>query len=324
MDLKMRVGLGQFNELTDEMLTCIKQLGADDFLMNTPKLPGDQRWEYEDLAALREQADAAGLRLMALENVPVPFYEQAMLGLPERDEQIEHMCATIRNMGKAGIPILGYHWMPNKVWRTPEPAALRGGARATRFDLDAHRDAPLTHGREYAEGEMWANYEYYMGRILPVAEAAGVKLALHPDDPPVETLGGVARIFRNFEGFKRAMDTFDSPNHGLDFCMGCWSEMGPEGVLDAVRHFGSRGKIIYVHFRDVQGQVPCFNECFIDEGNVDTFEVVRTLKEVGFTGFLITDHVPRMVGDTPWGHRGRAYALGYIRALIDVVNKLDG
>lgn len=318
---EMRIGLGQFSELTDEKLAFIKQLGADDFLMNTPKLPGERRWEYEDLLALRQRADAAELRLMCLENVPVSFYDQAMLGLPRRDEQIEHMQATIRNMGRAGIPILGYHWMPNQVWRSAAPEPLRGGARATRFDLAEHAGAPLTHGRVFGEAEMWDNYEYYLSRILPVAEEAGVTLALHPDDPPVASLGGVARIFRNFAGFKRAIDTFDSPCHGLDFCMGCWSEMGPSGVLDAVRHFGGRGRIVYVHFRDVQGAVPRFNECFIDQGNVDTFAVVRALHEVGFGGFLITDHVPRMVDDTAWGHRGRAYAIGYIRALIDVARR---
>ncbi len=117
------------------------------------------------------------------------------------------------------------------------------------------------------------------------------------------------------------MEKFDSPVHGLDFCKGCWSEMDPDGVLDAIRYFGSRGKIVYVHFRDVHGQVPCFNECFINEGNVDPFEVVKTLKEVGFSGFMITDHVPKMVDDTPWGHRGRAYAIGYMAALIEIVNR---
>ena len=318
MTRKMRVGLGQFNELTDEKLAFIKQCGADDFLMNTPKLPGDKQWEYEDLLALRRRADAAQLRLMALENVPVSFYDKAMLGLPGRDEQIAHMQTTIRNMGRAGIPILGYHWMPNSVWRTPEMAVLRGGARGTRFNLAEHDPNQLTHGRIYGEDEMWANYEYYLARILPVAEESNVQLALHPDDPPVPSLGGIARIFRNFDGFKRAMDTFDSPYHGLDFCMGCWSEMGGmENVIRAVRHFGARGKIIYVHFRDVQGTADNFNECFINEGNVNPFEVVKTLRDVGFTGFMITDHVPHMVDDTDWGHRGRAYAIGYIAALIE-------
>lgn len=322
MTYKMRIGLGQFNELSDERLTYIKQLGADDFLMNTPKLPGDARWEYEDLLAWRQRADAADLRLMALENVPVKFYDKVMLGLPGRDEQIEHMQATIRNMGKAGIPILGYHWMPNSVWRTQPPAELRGGAKGTRFNLAEHDPAQLTHGRVYSADEMWDNYVYYLEAILPVAEESGVTLALHPDDPPVETLGGIARIFHSFEGFKRAIDRFDSPNHGLDFCMGCWSEMGGHDyVIDAVKHFGGRGKIVYVHFRDVQGQVPCFNECFIDEGNVDTLAVMQALKDSGFTGFMITDHVPAMVDDTPWGHRGRAYAIGYMTALLQVINR---
>ena len=174
---EMRIGLGQFSELTDEKLAFIKQLGADDFLMNTPDLPGTARWELADLVALRERADAAELRLMCLENVPVGFYDKAMLGLPGRDEQIEHMQATIRNMGRAGIPILGYHWMPNQVWRSPERERLRGGALATRFDMAEHGDAPLTHGRVFDEDEMWVNYEYYLRAILPVAEEAGVILA---------------------------------------------------------------------------------------------------------------------------------------------------
>ena len=317
----MRLALGQFNELTDEKLLYAKQLGVHDIQLNTPKLPGETQWEFMDLLRLRTRCEDAGLRLIALENVPIQFYDQAMLGLPGRDEQIDHMATTIRNLGRAGIPILGYHWMPNSVWRTSTTTPARGGARVTSFDMALVENAPLTHGRVYTAEEMWANYAYYIRALLPVAEEAGVTLALHPDDPPVEMLGGVARIFRNFAGFKRAMDIGDSPMHGLDFCHGCWSEMGP-GVIEAIRYFGQRGKILYVHFRDVQGTVPKFQECFIDEGNSDMFEVLKTLKETGFTGFLLTDHVPHIVDDTPWGHRSNAYALGYIKALLDVVNKL--
>jgi mannonate dehydratase len=169
---------------------------------------------------------------------------------------------------------------------------------------------------------MWANYEYFIKAILPVAEVEGVRLALHPDDPPVESLGGVARLMRSFEGFKRAMEIGDSPMHGLDFCVGSWSEMtsGAEGVLEAVRYFGSRGKIFYVHFRDVVGHVPKFQEGFVNEGNCNMFEVMKTLKEVGFKGFMITDHVPHIVDDTRWGHRGRAHAIGYMTALLEVIN----
>jgi mannonate dehydratase len=318
---EMRLAAGQFSEVTDERLAFINQLGLKDVLLNTPALPGETHWEFMHLLHLRTRIEDAGLRLASIENVPIHFYLKAMLGLPGRDEQIEHMATTIRNMGRAGIPILGYHWMPNSVWRTSRTTPGRGGAKVTSFDMALAENAPLSFDRVYTEDEMWANYEYYVRALLPVAEGAGVKLALHPDDPPVESLGGVAHIFRNFEGFKRAMEIGDSPMHGLDFCHGCWSEMGP-GVLDGIRFFGERGRILYVHFRDVQGTVPRFQECFIDEGNSDMFEVIKTLKQVGFTGFLIADHVPHMVDDTPWGHRARAYAIGYMRALLEVVDEL--
>jgi mannonate dehydratase len=234
------------------------------------------------------------------------------------------MAETVRNMGRAGIPILGYHFMPNSVWSTSLTTVLRGGATARSFKMELARNAPLTHGRVYSEAEMWENYDWYMERILPVCEEAGVRMALHPDDPPVEALGGVARLFRNFENFKRAMETHNSPMHGLDFCHGCWSEMrAGAGVLEAIRWFGERRRIFYVHFRDVQGGAEDFTECFVNEGNSDMLKVMLELKDVGFKGFMIDDHVPHMVDDTHWGHRGRAYAIGYMTGLLEAVNKLS-
>jgi mannonate dehydratase len=321
----MRVAIGQFNEATHERLTFAKQLGVSGVLLNTPRLPGEKRWEFMDLLQLRTRVEDYGLRLEALENTPVSFYDKAMLGLPGRDEQIENYQETIRNMGRAGIPILGYHWMPNRVWRTSRTTPGRGGAQVTSFDLELVKNAPLTHGRVYTEEEMWQNYEYFMKAVVPVAEEWGVKLALHPDDPPVDSLGGVARLFKDFHGFKKAMELVHSLNSGLDFCMGCWSEMGDErstGVMNAIRYFGERGKIFYVHFRDVQGTVPKFQECFIGEGNVDVVEAMLTLKRVGFTGFMIDDHVPHMIDDTDWGHRGRAYSTGYMMGLLRAIEKL--
>lgn len=322
MPKEIRIALGQFREPSADMLTYIAQLGAQDIQLNTASFPGEAQWEYEDLLAARKKVEQHGLRLMSLENVPISFYDKVMLGLPGRDEQIAHMQNTIRNMGRAGIPILGIHWMPSGVWSTEPRAKRRGGASARRFTLADHPADQLTHGRVFTEEEMWANFSYYMAQVLPVAEEVGVTFAVHPDDPPVESLGGVARIFRNFEGFKRMTDTIDSPHLGLNFCTGCWSEMGGmENVLRGIRYFAPRGKLLYVHFRDVVGEADNFTECFINEGNFDKFEVMKALKEHGFTGFLIDDHVPDMIDDTRWGHRGRAYAIGYMTALIDLVNK---
>ncbi|MGH2350175.1 MAG: mannonate dehydratase [Chloroflexota bacterium] len=320
----MRIAIGQFNEPSHERLTFARQLGVSGVLLNTPRLPGQHRWEYDDLARLREHIESYGLRLEALENTPKQFYEHAMLGGPERDRQIEHYQATIRNMGKAGIPILGYHWMPNSVWRTQQSPRVRGrgGARVTVFELELANDRPNTHDRVYTADDLWENYDYFIKAVIPVAEEAGVRLALHPDDPPVPSLGGVARIFNSFEGFKRGSEIVDSPNWGLDFCMGCWSEMGGhQNVIKGIRHFGSRGQIYYGHFRDVQGTADSFAECFLGEGNVDLVQAMRTFKEVGFTGFLIDDHVPHMVDDSDWGHRGRAYATGYMLALLSAVEQ---
>lgn len=335
----MRVAVGQFNELTDEKLKFAAQIGASGVQLNTPKLPGETRWEDAPLKALVDKAKAYGLRLEAIENVPVHFYDKAMLGRPGRDEQIENYCATVQAVGRAGIPILGFHFMPNSVWRTEKLAPGRGGAGCTKFDMaivDAAPDAealrrylPYGLGRQEAmpiskeilvtEEEMWANYTYFINAVLPVAEAAGVRLALHPDDPPVPMLGGVARLFYKPENFKRAWSLNpSSPAWGLDLCLGCCSEMigGRANVREMIEFFGPKGRIFYVHFRDVQGVVPNFQECFIGEGNYDPAEAILLLKRNGFTGFLLDDHVPHMDGDTDWNHRGRAHAIGYMQGLM--------
>lgn len=328
----MRVAIGQFGELTREMLLFARQLGVGGVQLNTPVLPGEGQWEERDLRWLRERCESYGLRLEAIENVPHTFYDRAMVGLPGRDEQIAAYQDTIRAMGRAGIPILGYHWMPLLVWRTSAVTPGRGEALVSSLDADLVDAGPLAWGirrhpllgeRTVGEDEMWANYTYFMRAVLPVAEEAGVTLALHPDDPPVPTLGGVARLFWSFAGFQRAMEVAPSANHGLDFCMGCWSEMAPRtspGVIEAIKHFGGRGQIVYVHFRDVQGAVPCFQECFLGEGNVDVVAAVRALRAVGFNGFMLDDHVPHLSDDTEWGHRGRAHATGYITGLIQAVS----
>jgi mannonate dehydratase len=335
---EMRIALGQFNELTDEKLVFAKQLGVSGVQMNLlghSPLPGDQQWEYEDLLALRLKTEEYGLTFEAIENVPLHFYDKAMLGLPGGDEQIAHYCATIRNMGRAGIPILGYHFMPNSVWRTSRTAPGRGGAHVTAFDMALVAQATPAEQRVFAgvrgaalveqevtAARMWENYASFMRAVLPVAEEAGVTLALHPDDPPVESLGGVARIFKSVDDFKHGYEIANgSPAWALDLCLGCCSEMpgGAANVREMIEYFGPKGRIAYVHFRDVQGTVPQFAECFIGEGNFNAAETMLLLKKSGFTGFLLDDHVPHMDGDTPWGHRGRAHAIGYMQGLLDAI-----
>jgi len=344
---KMRVGLCDATQLSDEVLRFGAQLGLTSVRTGGQHLlPGDHRWEYEDLTALVARVASHGLRLEAIENVPYEFYDAVLLGLPGRDEQITHYQETIRNMGRAGIPILGYNFMPTAVWRTPDRRG-RGGARVTAFDMalveaaspdvqrsfstvkDAVMDDIFAHGREtvVTEEMMWENYAYFLRAVLPVAEAAGVRLALHPDDPPVAMLGGVARIFKSVDDFKRGYALANgSTAWGLDLCLGCCSEMagGAANVREMIEFFGPKGRIFYVHFRDVQGSVPAFAECFIGEGNYNAAATMRLLKRSGFTGFLLDDHVPHMTGDTQWAHRGRAHAIGYMQGLLDMIETLGG
>ncbi len=340
--MKIRVAVGQFHDLTDERLRFAAQIGATGLQMNNPSLPGDERWEEKDVRALVEKVESYGLKFEAIENVPTHFYHKVMLGLDGRDEQIENYQATIRAVARAGVPVLGYHFMPNSVWTTDRAAATRGGAVARQFDmavveanagnLDLLRSyMPTTLGRASSmplfgkdgpvvtEEQMWANYEYFIRAVLPVAEEEGIRLALHPDDPPVPMLGGVARLFYRPWGFKHAFELAGgSPAWALDLCLGCCSEMtgGKANVTEMIEYFAPKGAIAYIHFRDVRGTVPNFTECFIGDGNYDPAEVMVLLAKNGFDGFLLDDHVPKMDNDSDWNHRGRAHAIGYMQGLI--------
>jgi mannonate dehydratase len=319
---QMRVAIGQVRQVSDERLKFARQAGVGSIHLNTP-LPGESRWEYGELVRLRRDVEQYGLRLEAIEGLPRRSYVGAMLESPERDRCLDDLRETIRNIGRAGIPVVGYHFMPNGVWRTSLLTPGRGDARVMSFDMGLVEDAPPTHGRVVGADEMWRSYRHFIEALLPAAEESGVTLALHPDDPPVEALGGVARLFWNVEGFRRALEEIaPSPAHGLTFCMGCFAEMG--GAVEPMRYFAERGKIVYVHFRDVKGTVPAFDECFLGEGNTDVVQAMVTLKRAGFTGFMIDDHVPAMVDDSEWHHRSRALATGYMLGLLEAVNRLAG
>ncbi len=320
----MRAGFGQFNTPSREYLRFAAQYGVKDVLLNTPQLPdAGGKWAVNDLVKLRLQVESEGLQLMALENVPTHFYVEIMLGGPNRDLQIDNMIQTVRNIGAAGIPIFGYNWMPSHVWRT-EPKLIRGGALATAFDYDEALKMPNTHGREHTEEEMWERLEEWIRIITPVAEEAGVRCGIHPCDPPVEKLGGIPQLFRSFESYKRLIEIVDSPCNAIEFCQGTFSEMKDAangGIYDMIRYFGERKKILYVHFRNVSGPVPKFREEFINTGHVDMYKAMQIYHEVGYDSFFIDDHVPQTFEDTPWGHRGRAFANGYIQAMIEAVTK---
>lgn len=342
----IRISLGHIDEYDDTVAAFAQQLGLSSVQLHTPTaLPGtDGYWSVAELRALRDRCAAAGLTIDGLENVPVSHFWRIQRGAPGRDQQLENYQRTIRNLAETGIDLLGYNFMPTFVWRTDMTAAGRGGAGVTAFDLaDTDRgNALATYKLTWSEPldepltteAMWANHQYFLDAVLPVAEQAGVRLALHPDDPPVsEPLGGAARIFSSPEALVEANRRANSPAWGLNFCVGTVSEMGGEdSVNQVIDALGPAGRIFYVHFRDVQGTVPRFRECFLGEGNLNPARVIRRLSEAGFGGFLIDDHVPAMIGDgATWGDtspeayrsRGRAHAIGYLQGVLNGLG-LDG
>lgn len=340
----MRVVLGHVEHFNETIATFARQLGLSGVQLHSPSnLSGEGgRWSLAELVALRETVERHGLVLEGLENVPRTHFDQIQRGGPRRDEQIEGFQATVRNMAEAGIPLLGYNFIATYVWRTDVDAAGRGGARVTAFDLEragegnALRDYKLSPDQGDAEcitaEQLWANYQYFLEAVLPVAEEVGLRLALHPDDPPVsEALGGAERIFVTPESLVRAMEmAAGSPVWGLDLCLGTISEMGgEEAIHEVVDTLGPKGKIFYVHFRDVQGTVPAFRECFLGEGNYKPAEVMGRLRRVGFDGFMIDDHVPAMIfdedtwvgeGTGSYCSRGRAHAIGYLQGILDALD----
>ena len=270
----------------------------------------------------RQRVESAGLRLFAIENMPWDWTDKIKLGLDGRDEQIDNFCKSLRNMGAAGIPAIGYNFRPPTVTgygvRTSQSAPGRGGAKQTAFNYDLIKDHPFGDYGEVSAEQMWDNLEYFLKAVVPVAEEAGVRMAVHPDDPPAQSIGGVARILNSFDGLRRLTQIVDSEHNALDFCQGSMAVQ--QGDLhEAIRYFGERNRIVYVHFRNVTGRFPKFSESFIDEGYVDMAEAVRVYREVGFDGPVIEDHVPAMTGDDPDKYRARAHAMGYTKALIDAI-----
>lgn len=334
----MKLGLGLYPSiLTEDNLKFARQLSVTHIVAWMPLPIGNNGvWEFPDLVRLKQFIHSFGLELDAIENFQPAHWDKILLDLPGKEVQMENLKTTIRNMGKAGIPCMGYYFSLAGVWghwRSGNARGGRGGAGLTSFDYDLVKNAPqIPKGEvwcgwkvdqnpgpgtigEVTQVQMWQRLEYFLENLVPVAEEAGVRLAAHPDDPPVPVLRGTARLFTCHEAYKRLIETVPSHSNGLEFCQGTVAEMGQD-TYEAIRYFGSRKKICYVHFRNVRGDFPNkFDEVFIDEGDVDMIRAMQAYREVGYDGVLIPDHTPHVTCQASW-HAGMAFALGYMRAAM--------
>lgn len=264
---------------------------------------------------MQQRYEAAGFSLDVIEARP-PL-NKAKRGQAGRDAEIDVVCTLIENMGRLGIPVWCYEWMADFNWLRTNKATRRLGGH----QLRCRRRARRPH-REPADlrGELWASLDYFLRRVLPVAERAGVKLSMHPDDPPITPIRGVSRIMRSIDNYRRLVDMLPSPMNTITLCQGNFTLM-TDDLPAEIRRFGD--KISFVHFRDVRGVPAKFEEAWHDAGKTDMLACMRAYRDIGFDGVLRPDHVPTVEGDsnTDAGYSayGRLFAIGYIRGLQQAV-----
>jgi mannonate dehydratase len=302
----------------------IRQVGVDHVISELDRAPDgihddtrDRPWDYAPLARIKERYEASGLTLAGIEDWP-PM-DRARLGLPGRDEEIEHVCTLLRNMGRLGIPMFCYNWMAVINWtRTRTAIPDRGGALVTGFRSDDLADAPGTWAGDVPHEQLWSALAYFLERVVPVAEDAGVRLALHPDDPPLPTLRGVGRIMTSVAAFERAVSLVDSPANAICLCQGNFT-LFTDDVPGAIRHFGTMERIAFGHFRDVRGTPDNFIETFHDDGPTDMLACMEAWHEIPFNGVLRPEHVPTLEGESnenpSYALQARLHAVGYMQGL---------
>src|SRR3954454_1301433 len=301
-----------------------KQAGVDWVVGGLPGAEqgeGRAPWDEQPLREMKQRYEDGGFNLAVIESRP-PL-NLAKRGLPGRDEEIATVCTLLENMGKLGIGVWCYEWMTDFNWvRTSLNTPSRGGSTVTSFDIEALRDAPPTEQGPISEDELWQNLEYFLRKVLPVAEKWNVKLAMHPDDPPLSPIRGVGRIMRSVDNYQRLLDLVPSPMNGITLCQGNFTLM-TDDLPGVIRKFCGQKKVFFVHFRDVRGTVEKFEETWHDDGKTNLLACMQAYREVGFEGVLRPDHVPTVEGDNNerpgYSSFGRLYAIGYIRGMRDAV-----
>jgi mannonate dehydratase len=276
----------------------------------------DHQRTPEYLLGLRRRVEDAGLVLYNVGSFSVAKSDQIHLALPGRDAKIEEFRTFLRSLGQAGIHTTTFTWEPDRVWSSAPGESRYSTAR--RVDLHELYRKPLTHDRVYSREELWENFAYFIQRILPVAEESGVRLALHPNDPPVDgELGGIPCLIHSFPDYTRAFELANSPLLGMEFCVGCWLEGGAAfgDLFDGIRRFVGDGRVFITHFRNVTAPLPQFTETYLDNGYMEMYPVMKAFYAAGYSGTMILDHSPQMAPS--YQGASTAYAIGYMRALME-------
>lgn len=291
-------------------------------------------WTLDELLEIRRGLEAHGLNFHGVENFDPAQWHDILLDGPRRQEQLDQAKEQIKIFAKAGIKVFGYNFSLSGVTGRATDLTTRGGATSVGLaGRTEATDAPLPNGMVWnmvynphatgiqqptTEAKLWERLEVFLGELAPVAEANGIALAAHPDDPPLETVRQQPKLVYRHDHYQKLIDLHPSPANQLEFCVGTLAEMQDDDLYACVERYAAQGRIGYVHMRNVSGKVPHYHETFIDNGDVDVERVLRILHENHFEGVIIPDHAPQMTCDAPW-HAGMAFAMGYLHAKIQSV-----
>ncbi len=293
----------------------------------------DPIWTLEGLQKLKADVESHGLKIWAIENFDPSMWHDILLDGPKKEEQMAGLQALIRNVGKVGIPVFGYNFSMAGVSSREVGPVARGNAQSVYmrkvddtpipngmvWNMRYDPDAPEGEMAFFSHEELWQRLAWFLKNLVPVAEEAGVRLAAHPDDPPMPIVRNSPRLVYQPHMYNDLLGIVPSHANALEFCLGTIAEMTEGDVYEAVDHYSKSNSIGYIHFRNIRGKVPHYEETFIDEGDVDMFKVLEILKKNNFEGVLIPDHAPQMTCAAPW-HSGMAFAMGYMKAAMQTIN----
>lgn len=284
------------------------------------RLPEDDNFDVTKLSHIKDVCEKytnRGITPLIVEPLPNALHDHIKAGDALRDESIEKFIKLMKNLKETTVDTVCFNFMVHYGWtRTATDLPERGGAKVTGFRLSDF--TPDSY--EISADKLWQNYEYFIRAVIPYAEKYGIKLALHPDDPPLPKLGGVARIFTSLDAIKKGINTFKSQNLGVTFCQACYYLMG-ENLEDAVKELAD--KIFFIHFRNVRGNKLDFSETFHDNGELDMARLMKLYMENGINVPIRVDHVPTLagenVGQAGYDALGRLFAIGYLKGIIDAL-----
>jgi mannonate dehydratase len=359
----MKLGFGLYRTmLNPNELKFAKQVGATHIVAHMPGIatekgaalaakygkklghgysaPDDPMWTYEGLRDLKAMVNAAGLELEALENFAPSQWYDILLDGPRKREQYDGLKRVIRDLGRVGIPVMGYYFSVAGVWgqemgphargealsvafnAPPEPPRSRGTVWNMVYDAETFDpDNPANALPPVSDEEIRGRFQEFLNEMAPVAEEAGVRLALHPDDPPMPALRGAHRLSYSLARYENILQMHPSKANSLEMCLGTMAEMPGEGdIYETVDRVSKAGRIGYIHFRNVKDKAPHYREVFVDEGDTDMIRILGILHRNGYDGVLNPDHTPHMECAAPW-HAGMAFAMGYIKAAIMLLER---